>query len=332
MNEIEAILGELEREPGSPHALATLVAIEGSSYRRAGARLLVDARGRRLGSISGGCLEEDVQERARQVLATGMPQVALYDTTEENDLVWGTGLGCEGAVRIFIERLPGLPDWAGTLRRNLTARRETQLGVVWQDAEAGLLGTHEAGAVAGRVPAKAAVFHDKIIPPPRLLVFGAGDDARPLVEMAKTLGWQVAVSDARPAYATRERFPSADEVTAAQPKTAATVAMDAWTAAMVMSHRYVYDAAVLRALLPRELPYLGMLGPRKRTEKMLAELEAGGLVVTEAMRARLHAPVGLNLGGDTAGAVALAALAEMQASFAGRDARPLRERTRPIHD
>jgi len=331
MKEIQTILDRLQREPIAPQALATLVSVEGSSYRRVGARLLINKDGVGLGSISGGCLESDVIERAKAVIENGQAQVAVYNTTDENDLVWGTGTGCNGVVRILIERLPPQPPWVKTLRQNLVARTTTRLGIVWESTNAKLLGTHDLAAIAGRLPAESVVFEDEVTPPVQLLIYGAGDDAQPLARMAKELGWQVDVADARPAFATAARFPGADKVSVLQPENAASVPLDAWTVAVLMTHRYRDDVALLRALLPRDLPYLGLLGPKKRAEKILAELAANGFALTAAMRARLHAPVGLDLGGDSPETVALAMLAEIQSRLAGRDARPLRERERPIH-
>ncbi len=331
MNEIQAILDQLERAPKVAHALATLVSVEGSSYRRVGARLLVNQDGGGLGSISGGCLESDVIARVHEVLADGLAQVAVYNTTDENDLVWGTGTGCNGIVRILIERLLARPAWARTLRGNLAARKTTRLGVVWQSTDAKFLGTHDLNDITGRLPAESVVFEDEVAPPVRLLIFGAGDDAQPLAKLAKTLGWTVEVFDSRPAFATAARFPEANRVAVVRLADAASTPLDAATVAVVMTHRYREDVELLRALLPRELPYLGLLGPKKRAEKILAELTVDGFTFTEEMRARLHGPVGLDLGGDTPEAVALAMLAEIQAAFAGRDARPLRERNGPIH-
>jgi xanthine/CO dehydrogenase XdhC/CoxF family maturation factor len=331
MNEISAILDQLERFPDAPHALATLVNVEGSSYRRVGARLLVNANGAALGSISGGCLENDVIERAREVLDDGLAQVAVYNTADENDLVWGTGTGCNGIVRILIERLPPRAAWARTLRQNVAGRLTTRLGVVWQCSQSHLLGTHLLDNIAGRLPAESVVMEDEITPPLRLLIFGAGDDAQPLAQLAKTLGWTVEVADSRPAFAHATRFPDADLVTAAQPGAAASTPLDPATAAVIMTHRYHDDTELMRALLPRELSYLGVLGPKNRTERILAQLAADGLVLTPAMHARLHGPVGLDLGGDNPEAVALAILAEIQSAFAGRNARPLRERPGSIH-
>jgi xanthine/CO dehydrogenase XdhC/CoxF family maturation factor len=171
-----------------------------------------------------------------------------------------------------------------------------------------------------------------IAPPTALFLFGAGDDAQPLARFAGELGWHVTVADPRAAFATAARFPTARAfVVAPAAELADRAAPGADALAVVMTHHYVHDVPILRALLGRPLAYLGLLGPRKRSEKILADLAAGGLALTPASRARLHAPVGLDLGADTPAEVALAILAEMHATLAQRDARPLRERTRPIH-
>ena len=322
MSEISRILAALDAAPGQPAALATLVQVEGSSYRRPGARLLLLPDGTSLGSISGGCLEEDVRARAAAVLASGQPTCVTYDTTAENDLVWGTGLGCQGVVRVLIERLPApRPAWVDALRANLAARHDTTL-IVGPD------GTRLADATA---PA-AGDFVENLPAPPALLICGAGDDAQPLARLAHELGWTVTVADARPAYVTAERFPTAQARLCAPLDTlVADLPVDARTLAVVMSHRFADDRAFLHALLPQPLVYLGQLGPRSRTDRLLAELAADGFTPDAAALARLHAPVGLDLGGATPETVALAILAEMQATLAGRTPVSLRDRPGPIH-
>ena len=328
MKELPAIVRAL-LEPAAAHSvLATLTTVEGSSYRRPGARLLLTADGQRLGSISGGCLEEDVLVRARRVLATGTAETVVYDTTSENDLVWGVGLGCHGVVRVVLEKLPPRPAWAVTLAANFAARRSTPLAVTHTAADCAHLGTRLATAPT----ADAGVFIDLIRPPTALVIFGAGDDAQPLARLADELGWPVTVADPRAAFATAERFPTARRLVVAPAADLVNrVAPDAATLAVVMTHHYVHDVPLLRDLLPRPLAYLGLLGPKKRAERILVDLARDGLALTPELRAHLHAPVGLDLGADSPAQVALAILAEMQATLSGRDARPLRERTRPIH-
>ena len=330
MNELQQILEILGSTGTVGGVLATLVKVEGSSYRRPGARMLLISDGRRTGSISGGCLEDDVIAHAHQVMATERPVEVTYDTTAENDLVWGVGLGCHGLVHVLIEKLPAQPGWAATLLENIRRRVPTELATVWQGPEGTSLGTF----LADGLPPEPAVgvFRQIIQPPVALAVFGAGDDAQPLVRFANALGWQVTVVDPRPALATQARFPGADATVVARPEeVTARVNVGADSLAVIMTHHYRHDLPLLRVLLPRPLAFLGLLGPKKRAERLLSDLAADGLAVTPEMRARLHAPVGLDLGANNAEEVALAILAEMQATLAGRDGHPLRERLGPIH-
>jgi xanthine/CO dehydrogenase XdhC/CoxF family maturation factor len=330
MAEIPAILQALATHPDSPAALATLVEVEGSSYRRPGARLLLLPDGYRVGSISGGCLEEDVMERARRVLATGRPEMAAYDTTAENDLVWGVGLGCQGLVKIFIEKLPATrPLWVDVLGANLASRRDTDLAVEFGGPSPA--GTHLAAGSPPTAPGN-AIFLETLQAPPALIVFGAGDDAGALLRLATQLGWHLTVADARAAYATAARFPEANAIVVAPAaELADRLEFDERSFVVVMTHRFADDLYLLRALLPHPLAYLGLLGPRKRTDRLLARLNAEGFTPEPAMLAKLHAPVGLDLGGDTPETVALAIVAEIQARLARRTPGFLRERRGPIH-
>ena len=356
MKELRAILARLHQPAAFPAALATLGRVRGSSYRRPGARLLLTADGGRTGAISGGCLEDDVRLRAQSVATAGTALTVTYDTTAENDLVWGVGLGCHGVVEVVIEPLAAEPGWAECVRGAFQRRTDAALALAfgkgggqpgtraalagdgsqfWGDPalrsglETALTQQSSHQALAGGL----TVFFEFVPRPTPLLVFGAGDDARPLCRMATELGYAVSVLDARPALATRERFPTADSVIVAAPEVLADrVPLDDRTAAVVMTHHYVHDLPLLRTLLPQPLAYLGLLGPRQRAGKILDDLVAGGLEITPAMHARLRAPVGLDVGATTPESVALAILAEIQATLAHRDAHPLRDRTRPIHD
>lgn len=330
MKELQAIVRALTSPNAAASALATLVTVEGSSYRRPGARLLLLGDGTRVGSISGGCLEEDVVARAQRVAATGQPDTVVYDTTAENDLVWGVGLGCHGVVRVLIEPLATRPEWAATLAANFVARQPTRLAVRHRADNPHDLKTTIAMDDTRTSP---DVFVDRIAPPTALFIFGAGDDAQPLVRLAKELGWQVTVADPRPAFATAARFPHADSVIVGQPaELPAQLPLDADSLVVVMTHHYVHDVPLLHALLPRPLAYLGLLGPKKRAERILADIAQAGISVSAEQRDRLHAPVGLDLGADGPEQVALAIVAEIQSVLGGRSARPLRERTQPIHD
>jgi xanthine dehydrogenase accessory factor len=175
------------------------------------------------------------------------------------------------------------------------------------------------------------VLWEYLPPPLRLVIFGAGNDAMPFSNLAKELGWRVVVADPRPAYATRERFPLVDEVRVVGPEATASLGWDPLTVAVVMTHHYRFDLPILRTLLTLDLPYIGLLGPKKRAEQILGDLRADGLTLTKEMLGRLHGPVGLDLGGSSPETVALAIAAEIQAVLNTRDSRPLRERTQPIH-
>lgn len=330
MTEISEIVHCLSQPDVYPAALATLVTVRGSSYRRPGARLLLTAAGVRIGSISGGCLEEDLLSHARNVLATGTAKVVTYDTTEENDLIWGVGLGCHGVVEILIEPLLHPPRWIKTLRENQEARRATRLWVTHQADSAGMLGTLPADPMAATLPVGG--FEQSIPPPVALHILGAGDDAKPVVTFASRLGWRVTVADPRSTFATPERFPDAHLVVTLPPSDLGRLlAPDGDTAAVIMTHHYVHDLPFLEAVLPLPYFYVGLLGPRKRADRILADLESKGLRISPEQRARLHGPVGLDLGGDAPEMVALAIISEIAAVHNGRDARPLRERALPIH-
>lgn len=332
MKELPAIVQRLVSAATGPAALATLVSAVGSSYRRPGARMLLTGDGQRLGSISGGCLEEDVLIRAGKVLASGRPETVTYDTTSENELIWGVGLGCHGVVRVLIERVSAPCAWARALADGFASRRSTVLAVVHGPAGRADLGTRLASEFTAASPADGDVLLETIEPPPVLVIFGAGDDAQPLARFAHELGWRVTVADPRAAFATPARFPTADQViTTPAADLRQLTGLDCRTAAVVMTHHYLHDVPILRALLPQPLAYLGLLGPRQRAEKILADLARDGLTITAAMRQRLHAPVGLDLGATAPETVALSIVAEIQASLTQRNAGPLRERTRPIH-
>ena len=340
MTEITRILAALDAAPGQPATLATLVQVEGSSYRRPGARLLLLPDGTRVGSISGGCLDEDVLERALRVLNTGEPDLARYDTAEENDLLWGVGTGCEGSVQIFLERISvERPEWVNVLRTNQQHRRETTLEVSYA-REAPVRARTPAHPCGTRLPAshddvaaaEVGLFRETIPAAPALLICGAGDDVQPLLRMAKETGWHVTIADARPAYVTPKRFPQADRLqSGAIAGIVNQLPIDARTFAVVMTHRFEDDSKFLRALLATDVRYVGQLGARKRTERLLTKLAAEGFTLSATKLARLHAPVGLDLGGSAPETVALSILAEMHARLAGRTPGNLRDRIGPIH-
>jgi xanthine dehydrogenase accessory factor len=240
------------------------------------------------------------------------------------------GLGCHGVVRVLLEKISPQPAWARVLATNFAQRRSTDLAVTFNGSDRKTWGTRL--AAPGDCADPEALFLDAVAPPTSLIVCGAGDDAQPLARLADTLGWQVTVADPRAAFASSARFPTAHTFVVGPAETLVDrINPGADAVVVVMTHHYVHDVPLLRSLLPRPLAYLGLLGPRKRAERILSDLAAAGVVVTAEQRNRLHAPVGLDLGADSPEQVALSILAEMQATLTGRNARSLRERTKPIH-
>jgi xanthine/CO dehydrogenase XdhC/CoxF family maturation factor len=336
VSELTDILDAIEaaRARGEPMALATIVATTGSTYRRAGARLLVLAGGDPIGNISGGCLEGDVARIGREVMAHGRPRVASFDLTADDDAVWGYGLGCNGTFEIFVEPTPGAVDTARALRE-ARAGSPTCLATTLTGPQAGShhLETDGAAAAALRDGTPRVVeedgervFYEPILPPLRLVICGAGHDAIPLVRQAAELGWRVTVADVRRALLTHERFPGATDFVDADPDgAAAAIGPDERTAMVLMSHSYLRDIAYLRSFVEAPLAYLGVMGPRGRTEQMLGEIGA-----PEALE-RLHAPAGLDIGAEGPDEVARSIVAEILAVTRGREGGSLRRRRGPIH-
>ena len=332
MREIEAILSALGSSLGHAGALATLVAVEGSSYRRTGARMLVIPGRQRVGSISGGCLEGDIALRAKTVLRTGRSDLAVYDTTNENDLIWGSGTGCRGIVRILIERIPiNRPTWLETLETNLRVRSCTELAIGYGGSDA-FQGTYLASNLPA-LPAGGSVYSETIAPPPALILFGAGEDARPLCRLAKEVGMCVTVVDSRAAYAAPWRFPEADAVVVAPSESLDEhVELNADSHVVVMTHRYEEDLKLLGIILRRPAAYVGIVGSRQRTQRLLAQIREEGAVLDRLALAALSAPVGLDIGATTPETIALSILAELQCVMTGRNSSRLRERITPIHE
>lgn len=333
------MLDFLDRETAAGHRLvaAFVIATEGSTYRKPGALMLLSSSGARCGLLSGGCLEGDLHEHAQRLLA-GDDHILErhYDGRGSDDPVWGLGLGCEGAMRILLWRLEAgssltlLRGWLSTAIRREPALLEIDLasgdGALSMGSALG--GDADRASSVGALPPGRATLRDGSFAvaaarAPALLLCGAGPDAEPVVRMASQVGWQVIVVDHRPAYVEAVRFPGAVRVVtvdAADP--GAVVALDGFDAAVVMSHNLVADGRYLAALAVSDIPYVGLLGPAARRERLYAELGS----LAEALRPRLRAPVGLDLGGASPEAIALSIVAELQASLHGRSGTPFSAR------
>jgi xanthine dehydrogenase accessory factor len=335
---------ERHARSGIPLVLATVIATSGSTYRKPGGRMLFSADGESSGLLSGGCMESDLLEHARDVLRDGAARVIQYDLRESSDPVWGLGSGCEGAMEILLQ--PLLPDsgyrpfsaFVEVLRtrQRLTYAtvirahdRDVAIGTTFLPGDAGhpRHGTAIAARCARAERERAlnsivegdglpyVLFVGEVLPPPRLLLLGGGPDAASVVDQASLLGWTTTVVDHRPAYATVSRFARAERVVLARPdEVRQHVDPDTFDAVVVMSHHLPSDTEYLKVAAESSLPYVGLLGPAARRERLRADLGPAA----ERLQGRLHGPVGLDIGATTPEAIALAIVAEIHAFLSGR--------------
>jgi xanthine dehydrogenase accessory factor len=351
---------------GERLGLATIVAVRGSTYRRPGARLLVPEEGELIGNVSGGCLEGDVADVARIVMREGVARVVSFDLTADDDAVWGWGLGCNGAIELFVEPADKAAEVAGALRMALEEERPIAMVTVLESSAPGIErgdrlivrpdGSTERSLGDGALNARAReaaldqlrlersevrslgegvrAFVEVLEPPLRLVVCGAGHDAAPLVRAAAGLGWSAVVVDDRPPFLTHERFPEAAALVHVErpDQTAKVAPIDDRSFAVVMTHRFLNDKDYLRSLLGTPVRAIAMLGPAARTERILAELRDEGLRIADAERERIHSPAGLDLGAEGPEEIAAAIVAEIVAIRRGRRGGFLRDRGTPIHD
>ncbi len=279
---------EYRQRPNESLALATLVRAQGSSYRRPGARMLIARDGTTVGSLSGGCLEEEVAARGREIIRTDKASLMSFDTRRR--------FGCNGSIDIFVEKAS--PIFLGELAQHFHARERCTAATNFSGSEMGTRIVQETESDG--------IFFQEISPCIQLLVFGEGPDSKPLSSLGDLLGWSVL------------HFTQPSQLPAE---------LDEWTAAVVKTHNYGRDFAALRALLPRGLKYVGLVGPRRRRDQLLGDL----LDVGTPMESQLFAPVGLDLAAETPEEIALAIVSEIQAIFGGVTGESLRDSKRPIH-
>lgn len=373
MKEIREILDRVSKlEDGERAILATVIDVRGSGYRLPGARMLILASGETFGTVSGGCLEADVLERAKKVLETGQAEVFTYDTTADENSVFSLNMGCRGVIRILLEAVGKDDPIIRTLGTVTSEHRrlaiatlidaDTKTGnTVGGRAIYGHDGQYHSDGLPESVAGSQQLFDEVeaffasdtdycfrtlgtpegsfefalecLRPPVSVLLFGAGADAVPFVRIAGELGWQVTVHDHRPAFLTGERFPAAaDLILQNVDQCPDAVAAEGRTAAVIMTHNYGRDRLILPALLRSGAFYIGALGPRRRTEQLLEEITAGGDKFTHEQYARLYAPAGLDIGADTPESIALSIIGEIQSVLRSRNGAHLRDRQGSIYD
>jgi xanthine/CO dehydrogenase XdhC/CoxF family maturation factor len=326
------------RSRGEPCVLATVVATAGSTYRKSGAQMLITGQAELRGLLSGGCLEVDLVERSRRVLESGRAELASYDKRGEDDLLFGIGSGCEGAMEVLLQRVGPAEAWQplAQFADCVRAGRMESLAVIVTGAAAGRAwwtgggdapwpeppevaaaraagGTRLLECRAGGDALRALVLPLRL--PPGLLICGAGADAVPLARFAISLGFAVTVCDHRPALAAAPRFPHCEVRCVAPPAAAPELELAQFRAAIVMSHHLPSDQAWLALLAQHpQVGYVGLLGPPARRARLLDALGPAA----DSLQRRLHAPVGLDIGARTPEAIALAIAAELHAWIASK--------------
>lgn len=331
MHELRTILDELASERFASAALVTLVARSGSSYRKPGARMLVSDDSA-LGAVSGGCLESSLHLIAREVIAEQRSRLVTIDTSREDDLLWGYGLGCPGVLQFLVEPLSAgtPPQWltavGSALERHQRAIIVTEISVtprrlvvsgdesVGDESLADLARNALETGTSSHVTSDDSEFFVEVVDPPlSILVFGAGDDAVPLTRFATELGWETTVVDRRPAFAKPERFPLAKRVIAAHVEEIDPELLKTADAAVITTHHYATDRALLELLAPTQLRYIGIVGSPRRFRQLTDEL------MLKSTDSRIFGPAGLDLGAEGAAEIALSIVAQIRAVFAGCD-------------
>ncbi|MGZ8552194.1 MAG: XdhC family protein [Chitinophagaceae bacterium] len=370
MKELKDIIRSFDeaQKQGKQTALATVVHVDGSSYRRPGARMLITEEGELTGAISGGCLEGDALRKALLVMSQNKAMLVTYDTMDEDDAKLGIGLGCNGIIQVLIEPIDPqeLNNPVQLLKAVASARqkavlvtlfslenkKDTQPGtclllrekeqterntpalkdILVKDGREVLASKHSLFRTYHAESRSLTAFIELIEPAVSLVVIGAGNDVIPVVAMAEILGWETTVIDGRPNYAKKERFTSSCQVLVAKPEDVLTrITIDAQTVFLLMTHNYNYDMAMLLQLLQKNVMYVGMLGPKKKLERMLGEWEEQGIHLTKEQLASVHSPVGLDIGAETAEEIALSILSEIKAVLSGKQGLSLHANTGTIH-
>ena len=355
------------KQKGKACVLATVVHLEGSSYRRPGARMLILEDGLMIGAISGGCLEGDALKKALLTFTEKKSRLVTYDTSDEDDASIGVQLGCEGVIQVLFEYIHfELPNNPIEILRKSIAKRQTAVVVTLfdlSDKKNPQIGTcifhgpdemvvssieitdeiiEQISSSIGKrqsiftnilaTSGIVSAFVEFIQPPISMVVVGAGNDAIPMLQIGNTLGWEVKIVDGRNTHARQDRFINACQVLVSKPeKVLEQIEIDQRTCFVLMTHNYKYDLAMLKLLLNTMVPYIGVLGPKKKLQKMLDELTLGGMVITDKMHSRIYGPTGLEIGAETAAEIATSIIAEIQAVLNNKEGKMLKWKQDLIH-
>ncbi|WP_289660837.1 XdhC family protein [Flavobacterium panacagri] len=347
-------------------ALATVVKVEGSSYRQPGARMLVTEDGQLTGAISGGCLEGDALRKALLAIHQKQNKLITYNTSNEDDAELGLQLGCNGIVHILfeyiddeqsnnpiqllqqleLERKEAVIVTVFSLKRNafqtgttLFFRNDSPVLNHNDDVLNLIAYAKEVLQTKTSIVKKLQTGNDNealieyINPPISLVIAGAGNDVQPLVKMASILGWKITIGDGRTTHTTEKRFPKADKVqTVKSEQFLENSIIDEQTYFVLMTHNYKYDVAVLKQLLETNCKYIGILGPKTKLNRMLDDLENEGIKLNNEQLERIYSPIGLDIGAETSEEIALSIVAEIKAFSAGKTGTSLKYKLGKIHD
>ena len=362
MHELKAILlaNEKSIQKGEKTFLATIVNTFGSTYRQKGAKMLITENGEMVGTLSGGCVENDIYQYTKQI--ENEPILINYDATSDEDLTWGFGLGCNGSVQILLEKLNFSPNLSplNLITQCLTQKQTGVIATIFavegninlkigsrliiypdgttesdiQNRELQNKITATAQTTQNSTVAKyqlpsgsVEIFIETIQPATSLIIFGAGRDSLPLVQLAKTIGWEVILVDCRAQQQTYQRFAIADKIILTRREIIGQqISVDQNTITVVMTHNYFDDRDIIKFLLPTSIPYLGVMGSKNRINKIIQELNP-----TPTQLEKLYSPIGLDIGAETPTEIANAIVAEIQAVLANRNGGFLKNRSQPIH-
>lgn len=352
-----------------PSAITVVTDVEGSAYRRPGAKLVVSDKDQ-MGAITAGCLEDPVAERANEAIENGMSFTETYDLTDNDDDTWGMGLGCNGVIDVLIDPLD--ESLHPALDAVANKERAVVCTIVAAEAPCPAVGARTVIRKHGErvtppddinrpsIPnlvvdelddqcdmtelersttetveteeGTVTVFLDLFEPVPDLLVFGHQGDVRPVTRLGREVGFRVRVVTSRGARADTDRFPAADEVESTRaPDVSEIIDAPEHTYAVLMSHNFLDDRMALDSLLATQIPYIGLMGPRNRFEKMRAEFANEGRELGIDELDRISTPVGLNLGGNEPTQIAMSVVSEVVAVYNDRNGGRLSEREGPIH-
>lgn len=350
--------------------LATLVQAVGSSYRQPGARMIFDCSKIHAGVISAGCLETDILAQVESVITGCAPRLATYNMGSDLDLIWGTGMGCQGQIKVLLEPIEPrqVPHWMGLYIDIIKKRQTGAMATIFSKTgtcDIASVGDHflydhqseeilpnrkhitkiikpilqksNKQCMASNVTvqvgdAKLDILVEPILPPFALWILGAGEHARPIANLAKKLGWFVGIIDHRPALTTKERFPQADSIVVNHPpESLKNLPLDQRSAVLIVSHIYEKDLKALEALIDKPVAYIGLQGNRKRSERLLKELVGADITKLHEQHKNLHFPAGLDIGAETPEAIAVSMIAEIQAKLTGHQGGSLCDKEGLIH-